>query len=98
MDANTQTLTSAPKTEPKGATKFLYTLLMLVIGLAIVFGTVAINVKTASYRGSIIGIPLMTVYSIICFTVKKGSRGWVIWWGILGIAVVALWTILLIKE
>lgn len=88
----------APSPKQSIAGKYIYTLIMFLIEVVIIAMVVIVAVKNASYGVLLLAIPLNLIYGIICFTVKKGVRGLMIWWGILAMLSVVWWTYLIIAN
>ena len=70
---------------------------MLLIGFALFVGTLIAfyNFKVTAVLA--VGAFAHLIYACICFFVKKGSRPFVVWWGIIALAMAGWWIFLLSK-
>jgi len=68
---------------------------MFVILIAIIALVMTIFFKTMSMSALYIGIPLMIIYAIVCFFIKRVRSMMTIWWGILSIITAGWWIFLL---
>lgn len=87
-----------PKAGQKGAGKFFYTLMMLVVEAAIIIGALVAFFNAKATGVLAIGALVLIVYAAICFFVKKGSRPLLVWWGIIALATAGWWIYLLTKS
>ena len=75
--------------------KIVSNLIMFVVLIAIIALVMTIFYKTMNMSALYIGIPLMIIYAIVCFVIKRVRSKMTIWWGILSIITASWWIYLL---
>ena len=83
------------KTKTNFMKKIISNLIMFVVLIAIIALVMTIFYKTMNYSGLYVGIPLMIIYSIVCFFIKRVRSKMTIWWGILSLITAGYWISLL---
>lgn len=90
LSTETTVTQSIPSKQGK-AGKYFYTLFMLIVEIAIIAIVLALHFKSESRGIFIVGIPLNIIYAIVCFAIKKGIRGLLVWWGVLALGTAIWW-------